>query len=241
MGKLYDDSGNLMSPSFSTKNGVRYRFYVSSALLHGRKAYVGSVGRLPASEIETTVIAALRTHRLREREVSIDTIDLIQKIERIVVSTHQLLITPSGAGDDADVNRAIPEIRVPWSTKAMGLAVSLESDGETEGAHNEGLVQSVIRAQVWMQSLRDGMYESIEKLAEVNRLHPKVVRQALRLAFLSPDVTSVVLEGKQPAALSLARIPKLLPLPWTEHRRLLADVWGSNVMGLPQKGATRRN
>jgi len=38
MGKLYDDSGNLMSPSFSTKNGVRYRFYVSSALLHGRKA-----------------------------------------------------------------------------------------------------------------------------------------------------------------------------------------------------------
>jgi len=26
MGKLYDDRGNLMSPSFSSKNGVRYRF-----------------------------------------------------------------------------------------------------------------------------------------------------------------------------------------------------------------------
>ena len=37
MGKLYDDKGNLMSPSFSIKNGVRYRFYVSSALLRGRK------------------------------------------------------------------------------------------------------------------------------------------------------------------------------------------------------------
>src|SRR5229473_3902846 len=45
MGKLYDDRGNLMSPSFSTKNGVRYRFYVSSALLRGRKAATGSVGR----------------------------------------------------------------------------------------------------------------------------------------------------------------------------------------------------
>jgi site-specific DNA recombinase len=51
--------------------------------------------------------------------------------------------------------------------------------------------------------------------------HPKVVRQALRLAFLSPDLTSAILEGKQPAGLSLARIPKLLPLPWTEHQRLL--------------------
>jgi hypothetical protein len=38
MGKLYDDRGNRMSPSFSTNNGVRYRFYVSSALLRGRKA-----------------------------------------------------------------------------------------------------------------------------------------------------------------------------------------------------------
>ena len=36
LGKLYDDRGNLMSPSFSSKNGVRYRFYVSSALLRGR-------------------------------------------------------------------------------------------------------------------------------------------------------------------------------------------------------------
>jgi hypothetical protein len=35
-GKLYDDKGNLMGPSFSTKNGIRYRFYVSSALLRGR-------------------------------------------------------------------------------------------------------------------------------------------------------------------------------------------------------------
>jgi site-specific DNA recombinase len=49
----------------------------------------------------------------------------------------------------------------------------------------------------------------------------KVVRQALRLAFLSPDVTSAILEGRQPTGLSLTRIPKLLPLPWTEHRSLL--------------------
>jgi hypothetical protein len=51
---------------------------------------------------------------------------------------------------------------------------------------------------------------SIEALAEANRLHPKVVRQALRLAFLSPGVTSAILEGRQPARLSLAQIPKLL-------------------------------
>src|SRR5450631_710075 len=60
MGKLYDDKGNLMSPSFSTKNGVRYRFYVSSALLRGRKAAAGSVSRIAAAEIESAVLAALK-------------------------------------------------------------------------------------------------------------------------------------------------------------------------------------
>jgi site-specific DNA recombinase len=48
IGKLYDDRDNLMSPSFSTKNGVRYRFCVSSALLRGRKDKAGSIGRLAA-------------------------------------------------------------------------------------------------------------------------------------------------------------------------------------------------
>ena len=42
MGKLFDDRGNVMSPSYSTKKGVRYRFYVSSALLRGRKAEAGA-------------------------------------------------------------------------------------------------------------------------------------------------------------------------------------------------------
>ena len=40
--------------------------------------------------------------------------------------------------------------------------------------------------------------------------------------FLSPDVISAILEGRQPKGPSLARIPKLLPLSWTEHRPLLA-------------------
>src|SRR5712672_2828193 len=66
-GKIFDDKGNRMSPSFSSKNGVRYRFYVSSALLRGRKATAGSVGRVAAAEIESEVLAALEANR-KDRE-----------------------------------------------------------------------------------------------------------------------------------------------------------------------------
>jgi len=40
-GKIFDDKGNAMSPSYTVKNGVRYRFYVSSAVLRGRKSVAG--------------------------------------------------------------------------------------------------------------------------------------------------------------------------------------------------------
>ena len=57
-GKLFDDKGNRMGPSFSSKNGVRYRFYVSTAL-RGRKHKAGSVTRISAPEIEGLVESEL--------------------------------------------------------------------------------------------------------------------------------------------------------------------------------------
>jgi hypothetical protein len=98
----------------------------------------------------------------------------------------------------------------------------MEGNDDSTDGRNESLIQSVVRAHAWVRALQDGTYGSVEELADENKLHPKVVRQNLRLAFLSPEVTSAILEGTHPAELSLARIPKLMPLKWTDHRSLLA-------------------
>jgi DNA invertase Pin-like site-specific DNA recombinase len=215
LGKLYDDRGNLMSPSFSSNNGVRYRFYVSSALLRGRKAAAGSVGSVAVAEIESAVLAALKTHRHDGNPEG--ACAAIETLERVVVARDRLLITTAGTAGGGSTT----EIRVAWAIKAKDAATAVEGNGVSEGTRNDALIQSIARAHAWMHCLREGTYETIEQLAEANSLHPKVVRQNLRLAFLSPDVTSSILEGRQLAGLSLARIPKLLPFPWTEHRRLL--------------------
>ena len=59
-GKLFDDRGNMMSPSHAAKGGRRWRYYVSRALLQGRKQDAGSLARAPAAEIERLVIEAVR-------------------------------------------------------------------------------------------------------------------------------------------------------------------------------------
>jgi recombinase len=218
-GKIYDDGGNRMSPSYSTKNGIRYRFYVSSALLRGRTAEVGSLGRVSAVEIEDAVRTAVNARPLERSDRNNGVSDAIEVMERVVVARNELTIYLAPVGDPTD-NDATMQIRIPRAVKASNPAASVDY-GENVGARNEGLVQSIVRAHAWNQALLTGAHASVEKLAEANGLHPKVVRQALRLAFLSPEVTSAILNGGQPSGLSLARIPKLLALQWTDHRRLL--------------------
>jgi site-specific DNA recombinase len=219
VGKLYDDKGNRMSPSFSSKNGVRYRFYVSSALLRGRKEAAGSVRRVAAAEIEGAILRALKTHQ-QSKGFQAAPIS-IEQVERVAIAHDHLLIRIATGAENDD--RAQQEIRIAWTGNAKDTTIVVDGKNSSEGERNEGLIQLIVRSHVLVQSLRDGTHESIEALAEANHIHPKVVRQALRLAFLSPDITSAILEGKQPAELSLARISKLLPLSWREHRRLMVD------------------
>src|SRR5258705_2384616 len=66
MGRIFDDRGNRMTPSHSNKAGVRYRYYVSHALLQHRKDEAGGLARVPAAQVEATILEAVRQN-LREK------------------------------------------------------------------------------------------------------------------------------------------------------------------------------
>jgi site-specific DNA recombinase len=211
-GKLYDERGNLMSPSYSTKNGIRYRFYVSSALLRGRKDAAGSIARIPAAEIEDAVVATLKS---RVNCAAVGPVILADMLERVILEPNRFCIRLSG---ESELHQ---EIVIPWSPPQKHAGPTMEGNDHSTDGRNESLIRSVVRAHAWVRVLQDGTYGSVEELADANKLHPKVVRQNLRLAFLSSEVTATILEGSQPTDLSLALLPKLLPLKWTGHRSLL--------------------
>jgi site-specific DNA recombinase len=61
LGRIFDDRGNRMTPSYAVKQGVRYRYYVSCVLAQGRKVEAGSLSRIPATEVEAAVVMALKS------------------------------------------------------------------------------------------------------------------------------------------------------------------------------------
>ncbi|MGB6940575.1 MAG: recombinase family protein, partial [Xanthobacteraceae bacterium] len=61
-GRIFDDRGNRMSPTHAGKGNIKYRYYLSSALLTGAADRVGSVRRVPANNFEALVVKSVRQH-----------------------------------------------------------------------------------------------------------------------------------------------------------------------------------
>ena len=59
MGKLFDDRGNPMTPTYAIKKGVRYCYYASCVLAQGRKEDAGSIPRVAAEAVERIVLDAI--------------------------------------------------------------------------------------------------------------------------------------------------------------------------------------
>jgi hypothetical protein len=129
-----------MGPSFSSKNGVRYRFYVSTAL-RGRKHKAGSIARVPAPEIEGIVEEAIRV-QLPDQD---DLRKMLDQVERITVKKNS--IEMAFASDGLAKTIEIPRIRTTPSPAREPSPVM------SNGMSNQKLLQAVVRAHAWLKDL----------------------------------------------------------------------------------------
>jgi site-specific DNA recombinase len=90
-GRIFDDRGNRMTPSHARRRGIKYRYYLSSALLQGQSERAGSISRVPAAEIEARVISSVR-ERLK-LSASVDDRSLINTyVTRVEIQRGKLVI-----------------------------------------------------------------------------------------------------------------------------------------------------
>jgi DNA invertase Pin-like site-specific DNA recombinase len=85
------------------------------------------------------------------------------------------------------------------------------------------LITAIVRAHGWLDDLMSGRVQSLREIGLGENLHERYVRRILELAFLAPDITEVILDGRQPADLMLQEIVPdgVLPLDWASQRKLL--------------------
>jgi len=108
-GKLFDDRGNRMSPTWARKGSKRWRYYVSQAALQGDKSKAGSIVRVPAAEVEALVTEAVGKLSADRRASQTDIRD---RIDRVAIggTTIQIRLSEVGEGDDS-----VKTLTLPWT------------------------------------------------------------------------------------------------------------------------------
>lgn len=105
---------------------------------------------------------------------------------------------------------------VPFRTvKRGGRKVMQLQEGEEQARPTDcTLVKALARAFRWKQMLDSGEFTTIAKLAEREGIAPSYMTRVLRLTLLAPDIVEAILDGKQGAEVTLARVLEPFPVEW---------------------------
>ncbi len=85
------------------------------------------------------------------------------------------------------------------------------------------LIKAIVRAHQWFEMLKNRTVKSITDLAKIEDVQRTYPSRIMPLAFLAPDITEAILEGRQPLGLTLDRLLATMPLPlaWDAQRTVL--------------------
>ena len=228
LGRIYDDRGHRMTPSHALKRGIRYRYYISSALLQGRAKQAGSISRIPAEEIEALVAKSVRDHLNASTDIE-DTGLVHSHVVRVEVHSDRLAIELVDEEDaDREPKSALNVLEVPWHKTPLRrrrevLLPESASSQDTRPIRSENralLVASIARGRRWLDELIADPTASTASIAEREDCTARKVNMTISLAFLAPDLVKAAIEGRLPHGMGVARLCDL-PVEWSRQRQML--------------------
>ena len=183
-----------------------------------RTAQLGSVSRVPASEIEHAIIPALQKHLadsklaegIDDEQIRFDRTMLATLISRIEVQRNQLAISVKPTNDSAQ-----PEVlSIPWqkppSKRARKILLPHGTPGDNlkpeRAERRTRLVKAIARGRRWLDEIITGSIYNPEQLAKRERCSLRQVNLTLSLAFLAPQLVKAAVEGRLPRGINIERL-----------------------------------
>jgi hypothetical protein len=125
------------------------------------------------------------------------------------------------------MNDDVISIEIPMAFKKRGgRKVIVLPDGShghpmPQATIDNTMVKAIARAFRWQKLLENGTYRCLDEIAKAERIGTSYVSRIIRLALLAPDVVDAILDGRQPAHLTLKDLMVPLPVEWEGQRELL--------------------
>jgi site-specific DNA recombinase len=225
-GKLYDDGGNRMSPTWARKGSKRWRYYVSQAALRGDKSKAGSIVRVPAADVETLVAEALG--KLSPDQAASQT-DIRNLIDRAVISQTTIRIQLSEVAEENDSARILT---LPWTRPSPYRSREILQGANDAKTHVRPmpanaraiLIEALRDAHRWLDELLSDPRLNLESIASREGKTVRSIRMTLSLAFLAPQIVKAAVEGRLPRGFGLKRLVDL-PMAWPNQWHALGHTY----------------
>ena len=103
----------------------------------------------------------------------------------------------------------------------MRLIITDENKKQT--LKDQNLIDHISQAYQWLSLITSGKVQSIKEIAEAEQLDQSHVTRMINKAFLAPDIIRAILNGSQPAHLTLKHLKQFRALPndWNTQKSLL--------------------
>jgi site-specific DNA recombinase len=241
-GKLFDDRGNPMTPSYAIKKGVRYRYYISCVLNQGRKEEAGSISRIAAEAVERIILDAILAQQPAEQIELLPgpqssnllspapDADPAESAEKIAAAIDKITLGFRSIGirlrEGSD--RPAKVIAIPWSPQTLRrkrevIQLSSEPANGARPIRAEArtkLLSAVAKGRRWLDEIVSGKVEGIEAIAAGEGVSERSARMGLSLAFLAPDIVQAAVNGTLPRGLGVSRLMDMPP-SWADQRQAL--------------------
>jgi len=185
-------------------------------LAHGAKRLASELTTQTPVELRTTINTLVQRIELKTESITIK------------VSLAALYDLVRAGDGDARFNLskdAMTLIHAPLQLKKRGVETKLiiGTVPQAISEPNQALIMLIAQAHHWLERLTSGSVTSIIDLAQQEQVDKNKISRALRFAYLSPDITQAILEGRQPVELTADRMRRLpdLPMGWQGQKDLL--------------------
>jgi hypothetical protein len=232
-GLLFDDAGHPMVPTHASKAGIRYRYYASLPHLKGQSktATVGSVSRVPATDIEATITKSVKQHLAGQRgqpsrRTQSDDRGLIaEQVVRIDVHKDRLIVRLKSAGSQEGSHSVDGQsISIPWKKRPgrksreilVPLGVPRNEVRPTRIERRVRLVNAIARGRRWLDEIVSGDVSDVQQIAMRQKCSVRQVNMTISLAFLAPDLVKAAVEGRLPRGIGVERL-RDSPAEWSRQ------------------------
>src|SRR5256885_2864595 len=181
-GLPYDDAGHRMIPTHATKAGIRYRYYVSLPHLKGesKTVSVGSVSRIPATDIEDIIVKSVHAHLVAQHDQPTPSsahaddrgVMIAEHVVRIDVHKDRLIVRFKSAGTEQESTDG-QLLSIPWQKPPsrrsrqilIPIGVPRNEVRPTRIERRARLVNAIARGRRWLDEIVSGSVTNIEQIA----------------------------------------------------------------------------